>query len=150
MKRPGRYFRVPQTYRRGQSEDHPGNLVQWGNARSRAIGRSGRGDPVLRTCEQPGHRQRRRLHLPYPDQRHSGGNRHRKHSVGGWGPQTGYDHRGDRLRRGCEAHFSRPVRETRRRDCGRGEFRFGYHWLQIATDQAVRREPRRAASRAPV
>ena len=65
--------------------------------------------------------------LPHPDQRRAGGNRHWKHSVGGRDPQAGYDHGGDRLRRGCEAHFSGPVRETRRRDCGRGAVCFGYH-----------------------
>ena len=87
-----------------------GAMLGVGTARRRR-----RGGLVLRSGQQPRHRQRGRLHLPDSDQRYRGGYQHRQRSVGGRRPQAGHHYRRDRLRRGCSAHLCSSVRGKRRR-----------------------------------
>ena len=140
VRRPGRYRRVQEADRRRRNQDHPGDLVQRSNAGSCPAGGGRRHHPVLGTCEQPRHRQGRRLHLPHPDQRHPGWNRHREYPVGRRDPHAGNHDGVDRLRRGRQAHVGGPVREARRQGGGRGAVPAGGYRLQVAADKAVRGE----------
>ena len=150
MQREGRHRRLQQANRRGRGEDHLGDLLQQRHAGRRSPGGGGRRDPLLRTGQQSGHRQRRRLHLPDSDQRHTGGHRHRERPVGGRGPQAGHHHRDHRLRGGREAHLRRPVPETRREGRGRRAVSVRRHRLQVPAGEAIRGGPRRAPPGAPV
>ena len=127
-----------------------GTSLQQRHAGRRSPGGGGRRDPLLRTGQQSGHRQRRRLHLPDSDQRHTGGHRHRERPVGGRGPQAGHHHRDHRLRGGREAHLRRPVPETRREGRGRRAVSVRRHRLQVPAGEAIRRGPGCAPPGAPV
>ena len=65
----GSGHRLPKADRRRWREDHPGNLLQRRHAWGCPAGGGRRGYSVFRAGEQPGHRQRGRLHLSHPDQR---------------------------------------------------------------------------------
>ncbi len=100
VQRPGRDKRLQQAHRCRGRADHPWHLVQRRHAGRCAAGRARRRDPVLWLGIQPRHRQRRRLHIPDPDQRYRSRRKHGRHPLVGWHPPARDDFRGDRLRCG--------------------------------------------------
>ena len=150
VRRPGRHRRVQEADPSRRAEDHPGHVVQRRHAGSRPACGGRRDHPVLRVGEQPGHRQGRRLHLPHPDQRHRGGDRHREYAVGRRGPHAGDHHGVDRLRGGRQAHVRGAIRGAGRHGGGSGAVPAGGYRLQVAADEADRGESRRAAPCAAV
>ena len=101
-------------------------------------------------ANQPGHRQRGRLHLPDVDERPATGHRHGQRNVGRRRPLGGDHHRGHGLRRGCSPDHGGAVHQPWRVGDCRGALCVRHHRLQDAANQADERQPRRHSHRVSI